>query len=92
MEDLTTPLLDAVHSKLTDPGLDCKDAAVQQQQTNDIISFEDPTAVSNQEQNFMSASIITNRPTFSPNTASPTVPLYCSDNETGPRQYNGCKG
>jgi len=82
--DLSTPLLDTLNDKLTEPSLDCKTL---EYDPSKLPSFEDLTTPS-QVQQVTSQQVISQQ-TITP---APTVTLDCSDGMTGPRQYNGCTG
>lgn len=83
MRDLSTPLLDAVHRKLDDRNLNCKET----------FGFDSPSfsgygigAIGSEQA--ISAS---DEPVPAPPTLSPTIPLRCPDGYTGSRPYNVCR-
>ena len=103
MSDLSTPLLDTLNNKLTDPTLDCKtltydpnkgavsgDTTLSGQQTSPNNVGAKPATVSGQQLNVPVTA--TKPPTQAPNTPAPTAPLICPDGLTGPRQHEGCTG
>lgn len=79
MKDLSTPLLDAVHRKLDDPSLSCKDE----------FGFDSPTFTG---YGIGPDTAITNEPGQAPvtTTTSPTVPLKCPEGFTGSLPYDVC--
>ena len=92
MADLSTPLLDSVITKLTNPTLDCR-TLVHENPTNpsgNATAETQQSILSNQEM-LSTTPIIASR-TIHPTTVQPTTPLYCPDDITGPRQIDGCTG
>lgn len=80
MEDLSTPLLDAVHRKLNNPSLSCKDE----------FGFHSPTFSGYGIGPNIST---TNEPGQAPVpiTISPTAPLKCPEGFTGSLPYDMCR-
>ena len=88
MPDLSTPLLDSLNNKLTDPTMDCKTL----EYNPNIFSSGESTTSSGQQLTTSSQQVAQNVPTLAPNTLAPTDELECLDDVTGPRQHNGCTG
>ena len=81
--DLSTPLLDTLNDKLTEPSLDCKTLAYDPSKLPSLEALTTPSQVTSQQVTL---------PVISQNSPAPTVTVDCSDGITGPRQYNGCTG
>lgn len=78
MADFSTPLLDAVHRKLNDPSLSCKET----------FGYDSPT-FSGYGTGSSTVSI-PGEPSQAPVTLSPTVPLTCPEGLTGSLPLNVC--
>lgn len=84
MKDLSTPLLDAVHSKLNNPSLSCKSLAYE------ASTFSGYSVVSN-GQSVASDGTSTTAVSSSPPTPAPTTtPLKCPEGYSGSLPYDGC--
>ncbi|KAL7550345.1 hypothetical protein ACHAWF_013592 [Thalassiosira exigua] len=83
MADLSTPLLDAVNAKLTEPSLDCESLAynASASEVSDLLDQQHPLA-----------NTVLNQPSPPPSSPPPTDALFCPTDFTGPMQYGGCAG
>jgi hypothetical protein len=83
MADLSTPLLDTVNAKLTEPSLDCESLAynASASEVSDLLDQQHPLA-----------NTVLNQPSPPPSSPPPTDALFCPTDFTGPMQYGGCTG
>jgi len=94
MPDLSTPLLDAVNSKLADPTLDCESFAYIPDSESPTISPQQNVVPNNLPSPSAPQNVVTNnsQPLSEPSAISATAPMYCPDGFTGPRQNDLCTG
>ena len=84
MPDLSTPLLDAMHSKLRDESLDCRSFSYYPN-----TFFGDSTVPNSQDSISADSTGIIHLQTPAPS-PGPTIPLFCPPDYTGPLPYDGC--
>ena len=94
MPDLSTPLLDAVNSKLADPTLDCESFAYIPDSESPTVSPQQNVIPDNLPSPSAPQNVVTNnsQPLSEPSAISATAPIYCPDGFTGPRQNELCTG
>ena len=84
MQDLSTPLIDAMHAKLRDPSLDCKSLAYDPNAPPKATGLQNSIS----DQGVPTIAI----PISAPTTPAPTMPLICPADHTGPLQHAACSG